>query len=392
MFTAATNYWESTRKGDRPLGLSFTDVDGESVPDLEAFALEAMTNSNFQAMLAAVPFTGSNNATSLWQSFVDSVLNVLKKLGVTKSGDLLNEALAVITTKIDDTAGVEIKEGKPMPGTKVDAKFELLTDPEKGVAILSGDVIDHLENVLGWSIEQWKKLSPAQAVAVANANLTPEAYADAEGEVIAEETTKALLSEAKKTVEDELNALLENVKSLDALKDAEEAINSFLMTETKAKREDGRPFTYYDVLENTGESNVPKYIKDKIDNARRELITKFTVDDVKKGAVVKLKTGPILEVIEVTEDGYIGQSADASKPAMPFTFEDIKLLKTEAMNEFKLDDVAGVPDDAEIITDTDTDLSDQSVQNADAEVSDDDMDAAIENKPDDNINDIANIC
>jgi hypothetical protein len=394
MFNAATSYWETTKKGALPLGLSFTEVEGDNVANLEEFALEAMTNSSFQTFLAEVPYTSSVTNTSLWQAFVDSVLNVLKKLSVTKSGDLLNEALAVVTTKIDDIAGIDTTSTtgtkKPIPGAKVDKKFELITDAA-GNIVVSEDAINHLLG-LGWTFAGLKKLSYVEQVAVANANLTPQAYADVEGEVIAEETTKALLSEVKKTVENELNALLENVKSLDALKDAEEAVNSFLMTETKAKREDGRPFTYYDVLENTGESNVPKYIKNKIDKARRELITKFTVDDVKKGAVVKLKTGPILEVIEVTEDGYIGQSADASKPAMPFTFEDIKLLKTEAMNEFKLDDVAGVPDDAEIITDTDTDLSDQSVQNADAEVSDDDMEAAIENKPDDNINDIANIC
>jgi hypothetical protein len=92
--------------------------------DPAEFVAEAMSNPIFQALLAEVPYQATGK--SAWAEFVDSVLKMLKKvMGGKKyaSGTALNEALHIITAKIDQTYGVKDgKVTKTKPGKKVGKK------------------------------------------------------------------------------------------------------------------------------------------------------------------------------------------------------------------------------------------------------------------------------
>jgi hypothetical protein len=80
------------------------------------FVAEAMSNSVFQQYLASIPYDATE--ATVWTKFVDAVLDAMEALfGVRVSNTVLNEALSVITSKIDIEFGtaepVEIKEGEP---------------------------------------------------------------------------------------------------------------------------------------------------------------------------------------------------------------------------------------------------------------------------------------
>ena len=66
----------------------------------QEFAKAAMTNERFQIFLASV--SSKMETKSVWQKFVDAVLNALEKsFGVRPNGTVLNAALDVITSKIN---------------------------------------------------------------------------------------------------------------------------------------------------------------------------------------------------------------------------------------------------------------------------------------------------
>ena len=81
------------------------------VKDTAEFIAEAMSNPKFQETLASIPY--ETTGKSAWAKFVDSVLNTLKKAfggKKVKAGTALNEALHIITAKIDEA--YPIKDGK----------------------------------------------------------------------------------------------------------------------------------------------------------------------------------------------------------------------------------------------------------------------------------------
>jgi hypothetical protein len=83
------------------------ELEPYGMANIQEFVAEAMTNSTFQEVLANVPYKVTGK--SAWAGFVDSVMNMLKKIfkGKKATGTALNEALHVITTKIDETYGIK---------------------------------------------------------------------------------------------------------------------------------------------------------------------------------------------------------------------------------------------------------------------------------------------
>jgi len=78
--------------------------------DPHEFVAEAMSNSKFQEILAGVPYQVTGK--SAWGEFVDSVVKMLKKFfggKKVKSGTALNEAIHIITAKIDQSYGIKDK-------------------------------------------------------------------------------------------------------------------------------------------------------------------------------------------------------------------------------------------------------------------------------------------
>jgi len=89
----------------RPYGLA----------SIQEFVAEAMTNQNFQSFLADIPF--ESTGVPVWNKFVDVVLKLLKKVfGKTASNSVLNEAMYLITTKVDAAfVTKESAEKTPIP-------------------------------------------------------------------------------------------------------------------------------------------------------------------------------------------------------------------------------------------------------------------------------------
>jgi hypothetical protein len=93
---------------------------------LEDFISETMINPRFQEWLATVPYAATGKSS--WATFVDSVLKMLAKFfkpNKMNAANALNEALHVITAKIDKTYGIKDKKvNKTKPGkTKSDVKI-----------------------------------------------------------------------------------------------------------------------------------------------------------------------------------------------------------------------------------------------------------------------------
>lgn len=82
------------------------------------FVAEAMSNTRFQELLAEIPY--DNTTATVWTKFVDSVLEALKKIfGTDVSNTVLNEAINVITSKIEINFGVQT-EGEPIPQATIE--------------------------------------------------------------------------------------------------------------------------------------------------------------------------------------------------------------------------------------------------------------------------------
>ena len=86
------------------------------------FVTEALSNPTFQAMLASIPYDDvSGKPSTAWDEFVNSLRDLLSKVfGLTSDSTLLDEALYLITTKIDNpvvaapTTGTTTPAGTPI--------------------------------------------------------------------------------------------------------------------------------------------------------------------------------------------------------------------------------------------------------------------------------------
>jgi len=101
------------------------------------FVSEAMSNSRFQELLSEIEYPSTSS--TVWKKFVDSVLEELRKLfGKDVSNTVLNEALHVITTKIDLDYTKQTDDGSAQPITieptadnvKITKKADLAKHPE----------------------------------------------------------------------------------------------------------------------------------------------------------------------------------------------------------------------------------------------------------------------
>ena len=91
------------------------------------FVAEAMSNDTFQAMLREIPYESSGKPSNLWEEWINSVETFFRRLlGITKESTALDEAIFIISSKIDAGAGVS------KPAKKAGAAANALaTDPIK---------------------------------------------------------------------------------------------------------------------------------------------------------------------------------------------------------------------------------------------------------------------
>jgi hypothetical protein len=131
----------------------------------QQFVAEVMTNPEFKGIMGQIPFEGemteqTEEAKSLWGSFVDSVYKLIEKLfGLQRGKTLYQEALNVITNKLSQPG-----MGSATPETFTEeetAPVEEVTDPELEQLLKSkfNEIIDALtpEERLGISYDSWKQ-------------------------------------------------------------------------------------------------------------------------------------------------------------------------------------------------------------------------------------------
>ena len=131
----------------------------------QQFVAEVMTNPEFKGIMGQIPFEGemteqTEEAKSLWGSFVDSVYKLIEKLfGLQRGKTLYQEALNVITNKLSQPG-----MGSATPETVTEeetAPVEEVTDPELEQLLKSkfNEIIDALtpEERLGISYDSWKQ-------------------------------------------------------------------------------------------------------------------------------------------------------------------------------------------------------------------------------------------
>ena len=79
--------------GDKPLYGTMNEAE---------FVAEALTNDTFQSMLRRIPYEVSGKPSSAWDAFLDAVAKMFAKLfGVLPTSSVLDEAMFIITSKID---------------------------------------------------------------------------------------------------------------------------------------------------------------------------------------------------------------------------------------------------------------------------------------------------
>lgn len=91
------------------------------------FVAEALTNDTFQSMLRRIPYEVSGKPSSAWDAFLDAVAKMFTKLlGVLPTSSVLDEAMFIITSKIDgkpvqraaaEKATVKLKTGDQVSQT-----------------------------------------------------------------------------------------------------------------------------------------------------------------------------------------------------------------------------------------------------------------------------------
>lgn len=91
------------------------------------FVSEAMTNPVFQAMLQEVPYEVTGKVSNAWTEFTDTVRKFFRRLlGINNTNTALDEAMNIITAKLDDT-----KKETTKPGATVSASASRLGPNEK---------------------------------------------------------------------------------------------------------------------------------------------------------------------------------------------------------------------------------------------------------------------
>lgn len=116
MMVAVQAYMQSpdytSKYGNKPLY-------GMSNP--QEFVAEALTNDTFQSMLKRVAYKSTGKADSVWDEFINSISKFFERIfGVTQGSSVLDEALVVITSKIDGKALTKAeKEMELAPGQPV---------------------------------------------------------------------------------------------------------------------------------------------------------------------------------------------------------------------------------------------------------------------------------
>jgi len=75
------------------------------------FISEALTNDTFQRMLSRIPYTSTGKPSNLWNEFLKSVAKYIQRIfGVQKGSSLLDEAMHIITAKIDNRPTAKAQE------------------------------------------------------------------------------------------------------------------------------------------------------------------------------------------------------------------------------------------------------------------------------------------
>lgn len=92
------------------------------------FVTEALTNPVFQAMLREVPYESTGKASDAWTEFTDTVRKFFRRLlGVNNTNTALDEAMHIISVKLDNTKPAETSK----PGATVSAGATRLGPNEK---------------------------------------------------------------------------------------------------------------------------------------------------------------------------------------------------------------------------------------------------------------------
>ena len=136
MMVAVQAYMQSpdytSKYGNKPLY-------GMSNP--QEFVAEALTNDTFQSMLKRVAYKSTGKADSVWDEFINSISKFFERIfGVSKESTVLDEALNVITSKIDGKALTKAeKEMELAPGQRSTPQPIKTKGPQKG--IISDDAL-----------------------------------------------------------------------------------------------------------------------------------------------------------------------------------------------------------------------------------------------------------
>lgn len=94
----------------------------------EEFIAEALTNDTFQSMLRMVPYQVTGKPGSAWEGLVDAISKMLRKLmGVAPESSVLDEALHIITAKIDGKPITRATAEKPSVKLKAGDEVSQLT-------------------------------------------------------------------------------------------------------------------------------------------------------------------------------------------------------------------------------------------------------------------------
>ena len=107
----------------------------------QEFVTEALTNDTFQSMLKRVAYQSSGKADSIWDEFINSISKFFERIfGVSKGSSVLDEALVVITRKIDGKPTTKAeKEAELLPGQPV-----LTTTPLSQIKTKHADLYTNL--------------------------------------------------------------------------------------------------------------------------------------------------------------------------------------------------------------------------------------------------------
>ena len=337
--------------------------------NIHEFVAEAMSNSKFQELLAEIPFDAGK--ATVWTKFIDSVIDMLATvLGTKVSNTVLNEALHIITVKIDEQNGPSNETITPstpvaasITGDNVKlTKKDSLIDPElidtlidlyrkrnqsridSGDDPLDPDLADKSPTQIinssqfknyykhssetqtaldAYNLSKGRIVEPAivvvttntgsaimstamrnelirlhydpskvnlvQAQAIIDRNLTKE---DADAiDVLAKDLEKEILGQAQKTLRNEIEALINNAKTIEELDINTEHIAQLLDDTIEGTGRNGWDSSGYTATD-----------LDALIKARKEaLILEFEVSDLYPGMVIIMKNNEKIKITEITD-------------------------------------------------------------------------------------------